>query len=931
MLGRIAYSISVLLVLFLGLESVPVRGHAQESLAQSARVILEKHCVSCHGATQMGGLDLREREALLTGGTRGPALVPGDPEASVLYQALLGTDDLAMPLGQDPLSDEEVEIIHRWIAGGAPWEEAGTESNTTWWAFRSPETPPVPTVKNREWVRNPIDAFILRRLEENGLKPERPTDRLTLLRRMKFDLHGLPPTEHEIREFLSDIGAGALERLVERLLASPRYGETWGRHWLDVARFADSSGLMEDLTVPHAYRYRDYVIDSFNQDIPYDQFVREQISGDLLPGVDPNYPNVRGIVATGFLALGPRPIAQQDKTLMIYDVVDEQIDTFSKAFLGLTVACARCHDHKFDSISTRDYYSLASIFASTRSFEEVIPQDMKPPYVSSFYFEPIVPQQEFARYREHQDRIKGKETQIEATIEMDLFDRARTQFYPQLVDYMLASRQVYGDGQGLDQVAQRTRLDAQVLERFVKNLDPDVEFRPYLQEWHRASGSQLRKVAQRHKKLFFSLAEKWAERMSEWQREVALAVQQRTKPPKKPANSDDFVTVEERFFYDVNDEVFIPPKEEREEALSADAKSQVAELRKALEELKEAAPAVPPLASAVAEGEIVEQRVFVRGNHKNLGDPVPKAFPAVLTLETQPSVRQGSGRKELGEWLSQPSHPLTSRVMVNRIWQWHFGEGLVRTPNNWGTTGQKPTHPELLDYLATEFARRGWSIKSVHRLILSSNTYRMSSRLSEDRQSTDPANHLWSHFNRRRLRMEEIRDSYLALDGALDLTMGGSLIPIVMDYGQKGPEQEFDPKTTRRRSVYVPVIRNKLAGEMRLFDFANSVTSCERRTESTTSLQALYMMNSDNLYERSRAFAHYLLADGNYDDSERVQRAYRMTLTREPSPEEIGQGLDYIEKYPAAAESESPEESRLDSWQSFCRILMTSNEFNYVN
>ena len=879
----------------------------------------------------MGGLDLRQREGLLTGGTRGPALIPGDPESSSLYRAVAGSGDLAMPLGQEPLAEEDVQTIHHWIAKGAPWEENASESDATWWAFRRPRTPPIPTGRNHKWVKNPIDAFILRRLEENGLAPAAPADRLTLLRRVKFDLHGLPPTEEEIREFLSDVGSGSFERLVERLLASPRYGESWGRHWLDVARFADSSGLMEDLTVPHAYRYRDYVIDSFNRDIPYDRFVREQIAGDLLAGEEGDYPNVRGIVATGFLALGPRPIAQQDKTLMVYDVVDEQIDTLSKAFLGLTIACARCHDHKFDPITTRDYYSLASIFASTRSFEEVIPQGMKPPYVSTFYFEPIVPNEEFAGYQVQENRIKGAEAQIEAVIEMDLLRRARTELYPRLVDYMLAARRIYKEGEELDQVVERTGLEVKVLERFVKHLDPDVEFRPYLQEWHRASASQLEGVAKRHHELFLDLAEEWVPRVEEWQQAVERAVREETKPPKKPANSDNFVTVEERFFHDVNGEVFIPPDEEREENLTSEAATRVAELRKVLEKLQESVPAEPPLASAVAEGENVGQRVFVQGNHKNPGAPVAKGFPAVLTGESRLSIRQGSGRKELGEWLTEPSHPLTSRVMVNRIWQWHFGEGLVRTPNNYGTTGQKPTHLELLDYLATEFVRRGWSVKSMHRLILSSNTYRMSSQVSPSQRSRDPDNRLWSHFNRRRLRMEEIRDSFLAVDGTLDLTMGGSLVPIVMDYGQKGPEQEFDPSTTRRRSVYVPVIRNKLASEMRLFDFADSVTSCERRTESTTSLQALYMMNSENISERSRSFAGYLLSNGNYDDPGRVKKAYRLTLSREPSPQEIRQALDYVENYPSGLDSEGEEERRLDSWQSFCRILMTSSEFNYIN
>ena len=924
----------------------PVRAEAgpDSSLPGKAKAILEQQCFSCHGATQMGGLDLRQRENLLKGGTRGPALVPGDPESSVLYQAVARTGDLMMPLGQEPLAAEDLETLRRWIEEGALWEEGPQiASEIGWWAFRRPASPSVPNVKDSKWVGNPIDAFILRRLEEKGLKPAPPGGRLTLLRRAKFDLHGLPPTEEEIREFLSDTGPGAFERLVERLLASPRYGEAWGRHWLDVARYADSSGMDEDLTLPYAWRYRDYVIESFNLDIPYDRFVREQIAGDLLPGENPGQPNVRGILGTGFLALGPRSVARQDKTLMIYEVVEEQIDTVSQAFMGLSIACARCHDHKFDPITTEDYYSMAAVFASTRSFREIIPQGVKPPYVSRFYFEPLVPKEEYERYKEHKDRIQTKETQIDAVIETDLGRRARTQLYPRLIDYLLAARQVYQENQELAEVSEEENLDQTLLEKWVEHLDPEREFRPYHQQWHEASDSELQAVAEEYQKMFLTTAREWHEKIEKWKKRLDAAIEEGKKTPKKPLSSDDFVTVEERFFFEVDQNVFGIPgiseedKEKREKLLSDEAKKRVAVLRKELEKLKEASPPDVPLASAVAEGESVEQRVFIRGDHRRPGEVVPKQFPVVLAGHSQTPITQGSGRKQLAEWLTQPSHPLTSRVMVNRIWQWHFGEGLVRTANNFGTAGEKPTHPELLDYLASEFVRRGWSMKSMHRLIMSSNTYQMSSRVSEGAKRSDVDNRSWSRFPRRGLSVEEVRDSFLALDSSLDLTMGGTFGPSEMSYNAQGPEQAFHPDKTRRRTVYVLVIRNKLPSMMRLFDFVDSLTSCPKRTDSNTSLQALYMLNSENLRERSRSFARYLLDDKNYDDRGRVKRAYRITLTREPTPEELDQALQYVGNYPHQGQNSDSDrqvdarQSQVDAWQSFCRVLMTSNEFNFAN
>ncbi len=914
------------------------RAQSDDTLPQQAKAVLEENCVSCHGPAKMSGLDLRTREAMLKGGSRGPALIPGKADESRLYLAAAHQQEPRMPPERDPLSAGDLAVLWKWIDRGAPWEASQAErapAEPSWWSFRKPQRPVPPPVQAKDWVGNPIDAFILRRLEEKDLKPAPSARRLTLLRRAKFNLHGLPPTEEEIREFLSDTGPGAFERLVERLLASARYGEAWGRHWLDVARYADSSGMDEDLTLPFAWRYRDYVIESLNLDIPYDQFVREQIAGDLLPGDAANQPNVRGILGTGFLALGPRSVVRQDKKLMIYEVVEEQIDTISQVVMGLSIACARCHDHKFDPITTKDYYSLAAIFASTRSFGAIIPPGVKPPYVSEFYFEPLVPKEEFARYRAFKDRVEAREMQIEAVIETDLAHRARSQLYPRLIDYMLAARQVYQGNQELAEVSDEANLDRMALEKWVEQLDPKREFRPYLQKWHEASDSELRAVAGEYQKIFLSTARKWHKKIEQWKKRLEAIVEEGKKPPKKPLISDDFVTVEARFFFEVDRNVLgvsgvsEEDKEKREKLLSEEAKKRVAVLREELEKLKEASPPDAPMASAVAEGESVEQRVFIRGDHHRPGEVVTKQFPVVLAGDSQTPITQGSGRKQLAEWLTQPSHPLTARVMVNRIWQWHFGEGLVRTPNNFGTTGEEPTHPELLDYLASEFVRSGWSIKAMHRLIMASNTYQMSSRFSEEAKRSDVDNRLWSRFSRRRLSVEEIRDSFLALDGSLDLTMGGTLGPTEMSYGALGSEQAFHPDKTRRRTVYVLVIRNKLPSMMRLFDFVDSLTSCPQRTGSNTSLQALYMLNSENVQERSGSFAQYLLSDNNYDGPGRVQRAYRITLAREPTPEELDQAVKYIESYPRDEDGESDHQVR--AWKSFCRLLMTSNEFNFVN
>ncbi len=790
----------------------------------------------------------------------------------------------------------------------------------------------VPDIEDKSWVQNPIDAFVRAKLEENGLTPTPAAPKLTLLRRAKFDLHGLPPTLDEIEEFLSDTAPGAFAQLVDRLLASPRYGERWGRHWLDVARYADSTGLDEDLYLPEAWRYRDYVIDAFNDDVPYDRFIVEQVAGDLLAPATAHVAGGREIVATGFLALGPKPVAQQDKVRMVYDVLDEQIDTLTKAFLGLTVSCARCHDHKFDPITTRDYYSLVSIFASTRNFVDVEPK------VSEIYFAPLVSQDDFQRYRRSQREIEVKRKLLEATEEIAVAAYVRDQLLPRFADYMVAARRLYQGGEDLERVAREQTLNQGILKRWVDYLTPAGDFRPYLEDWRRADTAAINRLAGEYRAMYQEVQTRWSRQLKAWKDAVGRAAFKGEKLPDKPSleGPESVFSGEDdkaRFFAEVTYYLDTPfgkpsirgpfafPDEERDSLLPPAVVASLSALRKEIQNLEQSAPPAPPMACAVAEGERVDQRVLLRGDPRSLGDLAPKQFPVVLAGDRQPAIARGSGRKELAEWLTRPDHALTSRVMVNRIWQWHFGEGLVRTPNNFGTTGETPTHAELLDSLAVRFVRTGWSIKAMHRLIMLSNTYRMSSLRAPQAVEKDPDNRLLSRFNRRRLSVEEMRDSFLAVSGALDLTMGGKIETKLK--GDAYPELE--PGRIRRRSVYFPLIRNKLPSVLRLFDFVDPTASTARRTETNIAPQALFMMNSDFIHAQSRTLAESLLAS-NRDEAVRMERAYWMTLGRKPEPQEAEAMLAYVHNYPEPGDSDHV----IDAWQSLCRMIMASNEFHYV-
>jgi hypothetical protein len=756
----------------------------------------------------------------------------------------------------------------------------------------------------------------LAKLEEKGLSPAAPADRLTLLRRAKFDLHGLPPTELEIDEFLADTAPGAFDRLVDRLLASPRYGERWGRHWLDVARYAD---------VPDAWRYRDYVIDAFNQDLPFDQFVVEQIAGDFLSAERPDRVD-RGVVATGFLALGSTFLGDRDKKKLFYDVVDEQIDTTSKAFMALTIACARCHDHKFDPIPTKDYYSLVSIFASTQVFADIEADN------SVAYRRPLVPPDVYETFKHADNKVKGREAQIEALLELAVLDHKNRVLHPRLADYMMAARKVRVEKQPPEAVAELANLDLVALNNWVGYLKPG--FRPFLQKWHKAEGindmSVVRSLAEEYQLGLQKTADDWTETIQKWSDEVDVAVRAGTAPPAKP----EFLAFKDRFFAEVSlafgtyqeaypTGPFALAQVEREKILPAEAKERLQALQKALEASRADRPPEPAMAAAVGEDTPVEQAVLIRGNYNNPGEIVPKRFPAVLAGSDPPVVRTVSGRRELAEWLVQPGHPLTSRVIVNRIWQWHFSEGLVRTPNNFGIVGEPPTNPELLDYLARQLVERGWSIKAMHKLIMLSSAYQMSSKTSAETLKADGDNRLWSRFARRRLSVEEMRDSLLALDNTLDLTLGGE---VSIPGGRRGRANAED---FRRRTVYVPVNRTNIPGMLTLFDFGDASQSWAKRGETNTAPQALYFMNNPFVHNRADAFAQFLLKDGGTSDPARVERAYRIALGRNPRPEELEAALEFIQAYPAkkAVRDEVPRAA----WLSFCKTLIASNEFHYVD
>jgi mono/diheme cytochrome c family protein len=751
----------------------------EEFFESKVRPILVGHCLECHGAEKSkGSLRLDARAAMLKGGEAGPVIVPGKPAESALIEAIGYHGDVQMP-PKGKLKDDEIAALTEWVKRGAPWPEprrpktTGTTAPTppsavttspslaqvhdrSLWSLQPVRNPVAPTVIDQKWQRSRIDRFILAKLEQSGLSPSPQAPRNVLVRRAYFDLIGLPPAPEEVDDFVRDDAPDAFAKVVDRLLASPQYGERWGRHWLDVARYGeDQAHAFQPRLYPYGFRYRDWVSGALNHGMPFDQFVVEQIAGDLIDGPG----RQDRLAALGFFACGPVYYGDGKKL----DQYADRIDTLTRGFLGLTVACARCHDHKYDPIPTTDYYALEGVFASTDYLEA-----------------PDGTKEQIGAYDQGQAAIKAKDAEITAFLK-----------------------------------AEAARLNRKV------------------------SNDQLKQF---------------------------------------------------------------------EKSLPAESLKKIASLRAEAARLKKAAPPKYPVIHTLADASSpTNMPVLVRGNPDAPGAKVARRFLAVLGGERSP-FGQGSGRLELARAIASAENPLTARLVVNRIWQHHFGQGLVATASNFGNLGEKPSHPELLDWLAHRLSASGWSLKALHRQIMLSAVYQQSSRYDEHHFGRDPGNALLWRISRRRLDVEAWRDAMLKVAGRLDQRIGG-------------PSVSLDAATNARRTLYAAISRHDLASLLRLFDFPDPNITSGGRPQTTVPLQELFVLNSEFMNANARAFAARLggARSPGQDDSERIRLSYRILFGREPTENERLIGLAFVKS------------GSLECWQHYAQALLATNEFMFVD
>jgi hypothetical protein len=802
----------------------------QQFFEKQVRPLFIKHCYQCHSSEAKalkGGLHLDSRSGWMKGGDSGPAVVPGSPDESLLIEAIRYRS-LEMP-PQKKLTESEIAVLERWVMMGAPDPRtdpvpnrparADHDAGRSHWAFRPIAEPPVPRVKDNAWPRSDVDQFILAKLESEGLTPVSDADRPTLLRRVYFDLVGVPPTSAEIASFLADDSRDTFARIVDALLARPEFGQRWGRHWLDVARYADSNGSDENFTYYDAWRYRNYVIGAFNADKPFDRFLTEQLAGDLLP-FRTQEERDDNIVATGFLVVGPKVIGATDKQQLLVDVIDEQLDTIGKTFLGLTIGCARCHDHKFDPISARDYYALAGILASTE------------------------------------------------TIHGNLLNRKD-----------LTGWNLHPLGSGGQAAYDAFLKHEQTLDGLVKE-QKDL---------------QAKKEA----------SKKGVKTADKEQVDEAKETNNDSKP--------ELQSIEQR----------------------------LAELTRKISKQKENPAPRPPLAMSVNDqahpGSIA---ICIRGDAHNRGEVVPRGFISIVEPHSPEIGRDVSGRAQLADWLTSAQNPLTSRVAVNRVWQHLFGQGLVGTPDDFGTRGEHPSNLALLDYLARRFMQQGWSVKRLIRHLVLSRTYQLSSNFHRAAAQRDPDNRWLWRMNRRRLQVEALRDGLLAVSGQLDLSPAESVVAELnvqaTGVGVKPNRQVHSV----RRTIYLPVVRNDLPALFQLFDFGDSLSVNGRRSSTNVAPQALFMMNSPLVVEAAKSTAANVLAGHDApDEHQLLERLYLRILGRQPRPDEIEPSLALVHAVlsgsagsePGASESAIDASERVRAWTVLCHALFCSTSFQYLD
>jgi len=790
-----------------------------EFFERKVRPLLVKHCYSCHSAEAKklrGELRLDTRDGVKQGGASGPVVVPGEPAKSPLILAVRHAADVQPMPPKEKLTDAEIADLEAWVKMGVPDPRTGAATAAAdptkgrdFWSFQPVRDHPPPPVKDESWPINPIDRFVLAELEKRDLKPVAPADKRALIRRATFDLTGLPPTPEEIADFLNDDSPDAYAKLIDRLLASPAYGERWGRHWLDVVRYADSAGDNSDFPIPQMVKYRDWVIDAFNRDLPYDRFITEQLAGDLLPATDAT-DRYQKLIATGYLANARRFGSYEDARYPWYLTYEDTIDNLGRTFLGLTINCARCHDHKFDPISQEDYYALYGFFQSTR----------------------------YPRAGIELDQVQRDLVPLASASEIE---RAEHERKAELAKVEAKAKRLAVEKRAADQVV-----------RWAEKLhDPDRV-----------------KAAKK--------------RVEELTKAVAAAKKEKDRFDRKPWPFE--------------------------------------------------------LAYAVAEGKTEGKHkvgnacVQIKGDPERQGKEVPRRFPTVLGGQTLPAKVQGSGRLHLARWIADPKNPLTARVMVNRVWHYHFGKGIVATPSDYGKQGTPPTHPELLDYLASRFAESGWSVKAMHRLVMLSRTYQLSGADDAANARHDVDNEYLWRFPRQRLDAESIRDAMLAVSSDLDRGRGGSHPfpdPNTWDYTQHKPfKAVYD---TDRRCVYLMTQRIQRHPFLALFDGADTNASTAKRITSTTPLQALYLMNDPFVHAQAKKFAARLLAAAD-GDAGRVERAYLLAYGRPPTADEQAAAQEFLTKVTEKLRESGVGTGELPAktWESFARVVFLSNEFVYV-
>jgi hypothetical protein len=782
--------------------SSPISDEDLAFFEKRIRPLLAQKCYECHSAEArelQGELLVDSRATLRRGGTMGPAVVPGELDRSLLIQAIrYDNPDLQMPPG-NKLSDAEIADLERWVQIGAPdprstaskhvGKQIDVAAAREFWSLRPITDPPPPPVRNADWPRNDIDRFILARCEELKLAPAADADKRTLIRRATYDLTGLPPTPEEVAAFLADTSDQAFARVVDRLLDSPRYGERWGRHWLDVVRYADTAGDNSDYPIPQIYRYRDWVIDAFHRDLPYDEFVRDQLAGDLRGGTA-DEERYQRIIATGYIANSRRFGSRVDDYPQ-HLTIEDTIDNLGRSFLGMSLSCARCHDHKFDPITTRDYYGLYGVFHSTQYPWPGIELDKR-----QRQFVPLVPPDKRAE-----------------------------------VEQALAARN-----------KEQSRLDEEV--------------------------KQLKEAL------------------------------------KKAAEAD-----------------------------KPEAEKKLQEAERNAREYREQ-PRLFETAYAVSEAPTREDvSLHLKGDPAKPGDLVARHFPIVLGGGELPAGTDASGREQLAEWILAADNPLPARVMANRIWQNHFGRGIVPTPNDFGKQGKPPTHPQLLDYLATRFRDGGWSVKSMHRLIMLSRTYQQSSARDAETLVADPSNDWLAGFPRRRLDAESIRDTLLAVGGNLDLSPAGPHPfppPETWNFTQHNPFKEV--YESNRRSVYLMTQRIQRHPYLAIFDGADPSTSTAMRLTSTTPLQALYLLNDPFVHQQSQRVAERLLAHAS-DVESRVSFVCELLFARPASTDDVTAAKDFLNQADKLLRNEGVAAEQLESeaWRAYVRALFRLNEFVYLD